>query len=110
LFHLCVVNESNLADMLIRFESVEVVFNYNYLCSEHLEVVKAFCRKCTTHSKTGNEYRDSYLVINMIQTIANWDAVLEILKQFPRDAIAALGRCIASLNDDKIVRFLLSLK
>jgi hypothetical protein len=96
--------------MLIRFKSVDVVFNYDYLCSEHLEVIKAFCRKCTTHSKTSNEYWDPQLAINLIQTIANWDAVLEILKQFPRDETAALDRCIASLSDDKIVRFLLSLK
>jgi DNA mismatch repair protein MSH6 len=66
-FHLGVVNENDLTDVLIRFEPVEVVFNRDCLCPEHLEVVKMICGKCTTHSKTGSEFWDPQLALNSIQ-------------------------------------------
>ena len=109
-FHLGVVNEDDLTDVLIRFEPVEVVFNRESLCPEHLEIVKTICGNGVTHSKTGAEWWDGQLALNQIQRTAKWDDIPEELEKFPTEAIAALGGCVAYLKDHKIAKSLLSLK
>jgi hypothetical protein len=79
-FHLGFVNKSDLADMQIRFESVEAVFNCDCFCSKHLKVVKVLCGKYTKHSKIGSQYWDPQLAIKLIQKTTNWDAFPEVLE------------------------------
>ncbi|OHT00741.1 MutS domain III family protein [Tritrichomonas foetus] len=109
-FHLGVVNEDDLMDVLIRFEPVEVVFSRDTLCPEHLEVVKQICGGCATHAKSGTEWWDPQLSMNAIQRTAGWDNIPEFLANAPKGAIAALGGCVAYLSDHKIAKSLLSLQ
>jgi DNA mismatch repair protein MSH6 len=108
-FHLGVVNEGDLADVLIRFEPVEIVYSKDSLCSEHLDIVKAICGNCATHAKSGSEWWDGQLALNSIQRVAGWDSLPAALEAFQREAIAAFGGCVAYLNDHKIAKPLLSL-
>ncbi|KAK8836745.1 DNA mismatch repair protein [Tritrichomonas musculus] len=108
-FHIGTVNEDDLMDILIRFEPVEVVYGKDTLCAEHLEVVKRICGSSTTHVKSGTEW-DPQLALNAIQRIAGWNEVPEFLTNAPKEAVAALGGCVAYLNDHKIAKSLLSLQ
>lgn len=111
-FHLGVVNEDDLMDVLIRFEPVEVIYNKDTLVPEHLNVVKHICGGQTTHAKSGSQWWDPQLALNEIQRLAGWKEIPEFLTNpsVKKDAIAALGGCVAYLNDNKIAKSLLSLK
>lgn len=109
-FHLGAVNEDDLADTLIRFEPVEVIYSANNISPEHLAIIKHYCGNVATRAKTGSETWDSTLAMNTILKIAKWDNVPDSLENVHQDAIAALGGCVAYLNEHKIAESLLSLK
>lgn len=109
-FHLGAVNEDDLADTLIRFEPVEVIYSANNISPEHLSIIKHYCGNVATRAKSGSENWDSGLAMNTILRIAKWDNVPDVLEHFHQDAIAALGGCVAYLNEHKIAESLLSLK
>ena len=109
-FHLGDVSEEDLADTLIKFEPVEVIYNAGSIVPEHLELIKHYCGQIASKSKSAQENWDGHLALNAIQRIAKWDDVPEELQKFPPDAIAALGGCVAYLDEHKIAKNILALQ
>lgn len=109
-FYLGIVNEDDLMDILIRFEPVEIVYNRDTLYPEHFEVVKRICGAASTHAKAGSQWWDPQLAQGEIQRIAGWTEFPQSLQKVPKEALAALGGCVAYLNDHKIAKPLLSLQ
>lgn len=109
-FHLGVVNEDDLSDVLIRFEPVEIVYNKDSIHEDHLKIIKGICGSVATHAKSESTVWDGQLALNFIQRTAEWEEIPEALNSFPREAIAAFGGCVAYLNDHKIAKPLLSLQ
>ena len=109
-FHMGVVNEDDLADVLIRFEPVEVIYHADSICSEHLNSIKYYCGNVATRAKSGIENWDGQLAFNSIQKIAGWEIIPEELEKYPKEAVAALGGCVSYLHEHKIAKSLLALK
>ena len=109
-FHLGTVSEDDLSDLLIRFEPVEVIYNKETVCPEHLEVVKKLCGSSCAHAKSGVQWWDGQLAMNEVQKAATWEHVPGALQSFPKEAIAAFGGCISYLVEHKIAKPLLSLE
>ncbi|KAH0791733.1 DNA mismatch repair protein MSH6 [Histomonas meleagridis] len=109
-FHLGIVSEEDLSDLLIRFEPVEVIYDKETICPEHLDIVKKLCGNSCAHAKSGVQWWDGQLAMNEIQKVASWDNIPEKLQEFPKEAIAAFGGCVLYLTEHKIAKSLLSLQ
>jgi DNA mismatch repair protein MSH6 len=109
-FYMGVVDEDDLADTLIRFEPVEVIYNADMVSEEHLDIIRHMSGNVIRGFKGGIECWDGSLAMNFIQRIAGWEELPESLLKMDKEAIAAFGGCVAYLNDHKIAGPLLSLR